>query len=103
MNDLVRKTEVINELVALTSYKTKLEITEVIEADLSRMDKWLGGVEDCLNAIEAIQPVDAVPVSYIYKRAMELKNDDMMYAYTVLNSLIANYRADGERKEQEQE
>lgn len=62
MNDLVRKTEVINELVALTSYKTKLEITEVIEADLSRMDKWLGGVEDCLNAIEAIQPVDAVPV-----------------------------------------
>ncbi len=26
------------------------------------MDKWLGGVEDCLNAIEAIQPVDAVPV-----------------------------------------
>lgn len=62
MNDLVRKTEVINELVALTAYNTKLEITKVVEADLSRMDKWLGGVEDCLNAIEAIQPVDAVPV-----------------------------------------
>lgn len=64
MNEFVRKTEVINKLVALTSYKTKLEITEVIEADLSRMDKWLGGVEDCLNAIEAVQPVDAVPVAY---------------------------------------
>ena len=45
--------------------------------------------------------IDAVPVSYIYKRAMELKNDDMMYAYTVLNSLIANYCADGERKDGE--
>lgn len=62
MSDLVRKTEVINELIALTAYNTKLEITKVIEADLSRMDKWLGGVEDCLNAIESIQPVDAVPV-----------------------------------------
>ncbi len=68
MNDLVRKTEVINELVALTAYKTKLEITKVIEADFSRMDKWLGGVEDCLNAIEAIQPVDAVPIVHAHWR-----------------------------------
>lgn len=55
--------------------------------------------DSILFAIEQAPTVDAVPVSYIYKRAMELKNDDMMYAYTVLNSLIANYRADGERKD----
>ena len=53
------------------------------------------------NMIDDAPTVDAVPVSYIYKRAMELKNDDMIYAYTVLNSLIANYRADGKRKESE--
>lgn len=71
MNDLVRKTEVINELVALTSYKTKLEITKAIEADLSKMDKWLGGVEDSLHAIEAIQPVDAVPVVHGYNKQIK--------------------------------
>lgn len=57
------------------------------------------GLADIASIIDNQPTVDAVPVSYIYKRAMELKNDDMMYAYTVLNSLIANYRADGERKE----
>lgn len=54
-----------------------------------------------LHAIEKQPTVDAIPVSYIYKKAMELKNDDMIYAYTVLNSLIANYRADGEKKDNE--
>lgn len=50
------------------------------------------------GVIDKQPTVDAVPVSYIYEKARELKNDDMIYAYTVLNSLIANYRADGERK-----
>ena len=62
-----------------------------------------GRESDCICLIEDAPTIDALPVSYIYKRAMELKNDDMMYAYTVLNSLIANYRADGERKEKDDE
>lgn len=56
-----------------------------------------GRESDCICLIEDAPTVDAVPVSYILKRAMELKNDDMIYAYTVLNSLIANYRSDGEQ------
>lgn len=48
--------------------------------------------------LSKLPTVDAIPLSYIYQRAKELKNDGM-YAYTVLNSLIANYRADGERKD----
>lgn len=48
--------------------------------------------------LSKLQTVDAIPLSYIYQRAKELKNDGM-YAYTVLNSLVANYRADGERKD----
>lgn len=47
-----------------------------------------------LNLICDAPTIDAVPVSYIYKRAMELKNDDMIYAYRVLIGLIANYRAE---------
>ena len=49
--------------------------------------------------LEEAPTIDAVPLSYIYKRAKELKNDGFGYASTVLNSLIANYRADGERKD----
>lgn len=49
--------------------------------------------------LSKLPTVDAIPLSYIYQRTKELKNDGMMYAYTVLNSLVANYRADGERKD----
>lgn len=53
------------------------------------------------DVIDKQPTVDAVPISYIYEKASELKNDDMIYAYKVLIGLIANYRADGERKEQD--
>ena len=49
--------------------------------------------------LSKLPTVDALPVSYIYEKASELKNDDMIYAYKVLIGLIANYRADGERKD----
>lgn len=49
--------------------------------------------------LSKLPTVDAVPVSYIYEKASELKNDDMIYAYKVLIGLIANYRADGKRKD----
>ena len=106
MNDLVRKTEVINELVALTSYKTKLEITEVIEADLSRMDKWLGGVEDCLNAIEAIQPVDAVPVvrcrECYYKDEKRIMDEDALWCRKHHMYITFDwFCADGDRRSDE--
>lgn len=65
--------------------------------DTHTADKIMHGIFRAEQTLKEQSTVDAVPVSYIYKRAMELKNDDMMYAYTVLNSLIANYRADGEK------
>lgn len=49
--------------------------------------------------LSKLPTVDAVPVSYIYEKASKLKNDDMVYAHNVLIGLIANYRADGERKD----
>ena len=64
--------------------------------DTHTADKIMHGIFRAEQTLKEQPTIDAVPVSYIYKRAMELKNDDMMYAYTVLNSLIANYRADVE-------
>ena len=61
----------------------------------------INALTEVREKIRALPTVDAVPISYIYEKASELKNDDMIYAYTVLNSLIANYRADRERKEQD--
>lgn len=82
MSELIKREDAINAVAELQGIaQSKAELT---------------GISKSWKRIKALPTVDAVPVSYIYKRAMELKNDDMMYAYTVLNSLIANYRADVE-------
>ena len=71
--------------------KQTVNVQEKIKEDADAI------IEAICKDVDLAPTVDAVPVSYIYKRAMELKNDDMIYAYTVLNSLIANYRSEGEK------